>query len=414
MLGFLKGGQWSRARVPQQREKWEVDRNWHRSEAQRHLKAGNHAEAEPHLAAAVEDADQRSFPPAQRIALRLELAQAQHRLGAPNAPGEAPRDVEKLRAAEGTLRMAAVIAAQASASDQYLSCLDALADVLADMEDFKGLEEALKQAIRLGAASAHEDPRHQDDRIRRMAHAQLSSGRVEEALATLNKAIAFREKTHGANHEQTADLLAEVGKMCLERGDHPRAQDYLRRAMHAHEAGCGEDSAQAYQDVQQLARSFEETGDVESAAAQYERSLGLKLRKLGCGNIDEVAEMQFHLANLYLGWGNTSRARELLSDCIGAFQRTGGPRLAVAYETLAQVEEKMGRVSFALEELEKACNVWDKCGSERVRELSQNLEYRADLLDQLRQRVEANWMRKKAAELLDSVSGEPSAEARTA
>jgi hypothetical protein len=123
--------------------------------------------------------------------------------------------------------------------------------------------------------------------------------------------------------------------------------------------------------------------------------------------------MQFSLASLYAGWGNLSRARELLGDSIGAFTRTKGPRLAVAYETLAQIEERSGRVSFALTELGKAAEVWEKCGPERRRELAQNLEYQAGLHDQMRQRREANYLRRRAEDLMaDPHEGKP--EARSA
>ena len=36
--------------------------------------------------------------------------------------------------------------------------------------------------------------------------------------------------------------------------------------------------------------------------------------------------MQYSLANLYSGWGNLGRARELMTDCIGVFRAEGGPR----------------------------------------------------------------------------------------
>jgi uncharacterized protein HemY len=193
--------------------------------------------------------------------------------------------------------------------------------------------------------------------------------------------------------------VAEAGRLCRAHGEHGKAQDYLRRALRIHEAACGDDSLQAFQDTQELATSLEQSGDMEGAAAQYERALTLKLRKLGVANLDDVAEMQYSLAALYAGWGNLSRSRELLSDCIGAFRRTGGPRLAVAYETLAQIEERSGRVSFATVELGKAAVVWEKCGAARRKELARNLEYQADLLDSLRQRREANYLRKRADEL---------------
>jgi hypothetical protein len=52
-------------------------------------------------------------------------------------------------------------------------------------------------------------------------------------------------------------------------------------------------------------------------------------------NQEEIGDMEFIVASLYIGWGDYARARELLSDCVGAFRRGGGPRLAVGHETLA-------------------------------------------------------------------------------
>ncbi len=59
------------------REAWGLDRNWHRSEAARHLKSGNLADAERHLTLAVKEADARGIAPSLRTELRLELAALQ-------------------------------------------------------------------------------------------------------------------------------------------------------------------------------------------------------------------------------------------------------------------------------------------------------------------------------------------------
>src|ERR1700748_1063874 len=74
MSGFLKTWQWTWTRAPQKRGAWGLDRNWHRSEAARHLKAGNLADTERHLTLAVKEADAQGLAPAQRVGLRLELA----------------------------------------------------------------------------------------------------------------------------------------------------------------------------------------------------------------------------------------------------------------------------------------------------------------------------------------------------
>jgi tetratricopeptide (TPR) repeat protein len=398
MSGFLKTWQWTWARAPQKRDVWGLDRNWHRSEAARHLKSGNLADAERHLMLAVREADDRGIAPAQRAELRLELVALQRKLAAPSNEAD-QLDLAKLRDAENTLREAIIVCTQASDAKLYLRSLDALSEIFCVVEDYPALEEVARDAVRLGTSVSNEDPHCVEQRLQRLATAQDRNGRFPDAIKTFDQAIVLREKRYGADHLETGNLLAEVGRICRARGVHAQAQAYLKRALRIHEAQGRTDSVEALGDVQQLAGSLEDTGDLDGAAAQYERALGLKLRKLGCENIDEVAEMQYSLACLHIGWGHYSRARELLSECIGSFKRQAGPRLAVAYESLAHVEEREGRISFALDELERATKVWEKCNPPRLGELARNLDLRADLSDHLRLRVEANLLRKQARHL---------------
>ncbi len=257
----------------------------------------------------------------------------------------------------------------------------------------------------------NEDLPRLEERLQRLATAQDRNGRFSDAIKTFDQAIELREKRYGAGHRETGNLLAEAGRICRARGVHAQAQAYLKRALRIHESECGTDSPETLSDVQQLAGSYEDCGDLDGAAAQYERALGLKLRKLGVENIDEVAEMQYSLACLHIGWGHHTRARELLTECLGSLKRKGGPRLAIAHESLAHVEEREGRVSFALDELEKATKVWEKCDPPRLAELARNLELRADLSDHMRLGVEANHLRKRAryvaAAAEDQAAGRP-------
>ena len=117
-----------------------------------------------------------------------------------------------------------------------------------------------------------------------------------------------------------------------------------------------------------------------------------------------MAELQFDVASLYIEWGNYSRSRELLAMCLGTFRRKKGARLAVTYETLAHIEECSGRYADAVVELERAGKIWESCGPERVPELATNLEYRANLLDQLKRKDSANWLRERAAAARENVA----------
>jgi len=118
--------------------------------------------------------------------------------------------------------------------------------------------------------------------------------------------------------------------------------------------------------------------------------------------------MQYHLASLYIEWGNLARARELLEEAVGEFRRHGGPRAAVAFELLAQVEENLGHFSLAVDAMEKAGGAWERCQPTRTTELIRNLEYRADLLDQLRRPKDAEWLRQKITELQTTMTAQAS------
>jgi tetratricopeptide (TPR) repeat protein len=406
MFEFLKPTQWSVARVGNANGKkaaaWTLDRNWHRSEAERHLKARNFIEALRHLTIAVEEADTRLAPPKQRVRFRLELADAQRRT--------ADLNPEQLAAAESTVRAAIEIAAAASDGEEYVNCLDALADVFADQKNYAALEKVEEQAIQQGAALHHPDPLRMAKRVHRLAIARHKNGSTEEAVPALEKSIAMHEKTYAPEGPEMASLLHEIGGIYFDQGDFERAKECLRRSLRIREKISGADSPEALEVLQKLATCYEEAGDLDGAAQQYERCLALKQRKLGVKNIEEVAVMQYSLANLHTGWGNLPRARELMTECIGAFRRDGGPRLAVAYELLAQIEERSGRFHGALKELESAAKVWEKCGSARQTEVIRNLHYRADILEQLRKLKEASWLR----EMATTMEAESSVHAQTA
>ncbi|MEP6960840.1 MAG: tetratricopeptide repeat protein [Acidobacteriota bacterium] len=406
MFEFLKSTPWSFARVKPAKkpEPWSLDRNWHRTEAERNLKLRNFTEALHHMAFVVEDADRRRASAKQRIRLRLEIADLRRRTAVPTSAEARETEVcdansTQLAAAEVMIRAALEIAAAYSDHEEYVNCLDALADVFTDSRRFPELEKLEEEALRLGAGLTHPDPIRMAKRVHRLGVARHKMGHIEDAIPALEKSIRLHEETYGKSSREIAILLYEIGSMYRAQGDYPRAQECLSRALRIHENEVGPDSPEAVADLQQLAGSFEDAGDLDSAAAQYERCLMMKLRKLGLNDLEEVASMQYSLANLHVGWGNLARARELMSECIGIFRRDGGPRLAVSHEILAQIEERSGRYHGAVKELELAGKVWEKCTPSRRTELIRNLDYRADLLIQLRKTKEASWLRERVQAL---------------
>ncbi len=401
MLNLFKSWQWSLSSTgstAKSREPWTLDRNWHRSEAERHLKRRDYPAAERHLLLAIAEADQRKASVKQRIHLRLELADAKRRTARPSEPDLAVQTERILGEAETFARQAIAIAAETSDIDEYVNGLDLLGDIFNDRKAWPELEKVEEEALRLGAKLDRPDPLLMAKRVHRLAIARHRNGHGEHSLPALEKSLQLHEQNYGPNSPKLAELLYEAGVIYRTEGEHAKAQDCFRRALNISSSDSGFESPEATKNLQQLAGSLEESGDLDGAAALYERCLVMKLRKIGVQHIDDVANMQYSLANLHVGWGNLARARELLSDSIGVFKHDGGVRLAVTYETLAQIEERSGRYHSALKELENAGKVWLAL-KDRNSELLRNMNYRADLLDQLRKTKESSQLRELIAEM---------------
>jgi tetratricopeptide (TPR) repeat protein len=219
-----------------------------------------------------------------------------------------------------------------------------------------------------------------------------------EAVQFLAESAAIHEQVLGESHAATAHRLSDLGAAHYALGNHAEAQRCLRRAIRVHEKEHGLDSPEAAADLQMLTASFEASGDIEAAASQLERVLGLKLRVVGMA-LETVAEAQWELATRYMGWRRYSRARELLMEALATFKRTGGARLASGYEALGQLEEDTGHYHEALRELARAAKVWESVKSEHVADLIRNLQHRVFLFDLLRQHKEADFLRGQVAAL---------------
>jgi tetratricopeptide (TPR) repeat protein len=315
-------------------QRWHRQRHVNRSEGERHLAIGNFSEAEKHLTLAVAEAEQRRYSAAKKIALRLQLAQAQRAQG-------------KLNDAERSVRCAM----EDAPNDPTLQaiCLDLIAEVHHDRDDHSASAKAIQDAMALDAS----DPQATARRTSQLAIARRKLGRPEDAIELLEKSIALHETAYGRDHLETGHRMGELGALYREQGKHADAQRCFRRALQIHEACCGADSHEATQDLSNLAASLEASGDLDGAVAQYERAMRLKERAVG-GDMTELAEMEVTVARLYIHWKRYGQARELMAQAMGRLAGRGGRRLATAFETMAQLEEASGRPADAVALREKA------------------------------------------------------------
>jgi tetratricopeptide (TPR) repeat protein len=394
MLDSLRSLFWSTGRASRQAA-WSLDRNWDRTEGERLLKARDYAAAEKFLVRAAGDAEIQGYSTTKRIQIRLLLAEAQRKQFEAN---HLIPDHGKLDAAEQTVRSAIELAANTGDGNGYVQCLDALADIFSSQGNFAAVEKVSQDALQVESTLPHPEPMRMARRVHKLGIARHKAGRLADAIPTFEKAVALHEASFGEDHRETGNQLLALGVVHRAQGNHTEAEHYLRRALKIHERTCGMQSKEAIEDLHHLAGALEDAGNLEAAASQYERALAFKHRSIG-GDLNDLAQLQFGMAGLYIKWQNYSRARELLMEAVSSFRRKGGVQLAVGYETLAFVEEYSGRYTDAVKELERAGTVWDSLRPEHLPELIRNLEHRAELLDMLRKKGEAGWMRERIARL---------------
>lgn len=378
---------------------WTGDRTEDQKTGEHLFEQGDYAGAELHLVKAIVEDERRKQSPDKRILLRLELAEAQRKQYRPGPNGG---NREKLSEAEETIRSAMDLAKRTGERPLMLQCLDALASILGDKGDLAAAEAAVREATDIEATLKRRDPLASARRLNRIGLLRYQSGKMQEAVTALAESAAIHEQILGADHLGTANRMSELAAAYRALENHAETQRCLRRAIRVHETQCGLDSPEAVADLQMLTESLEASGDQDAAAAQFERVLGLKLRIVGA-NLDEIAEAQVRLANRYIGWRRYSRARELLLEAVGSFKRKGGSRLALGYEALARIAEETGHYHDAIAEWNRAGKVWESLQPAHTAELIRNLEYRAFLLEQLRQDRDAAYLREKATVLQQAI-----------
>ena len=397
MFERLRSHLWPADLGPRLRE-WTADRSEYQTEGERLLEQADYAGAELKLAQAVLDGERRQQPAGKRILLLLELAEAQRKQV---RPGAADGDAGKLAMAEQTIRSALDLATKTGEQALVVQCLDALAAILADEGSLEEAVRRLQDATRVESGIKRRDPQTTTRRLQRLARLHHARGQSQAGVEAMTECLAMHEKTLGADHPETAQRMSELAALHHALGQHSEAQRYLRRALQVHEREGGLESAEAVSDIQLLTESYDASGNIDAAAALQERALAWKLRTVGA-KLDEIAGMQASLAQRYIGWRRYARARELLMEAVGTFKRTGGAALALGYESLAQIEEETGHYHDALRELGRAGTVWESMQPQHAEATIRNLEHRIFLLTQLRQHEDAEFLRSKAAALMQA------------
>ena len=311
-------------------KEWRRRRNFHRDEAFRNLNCRNWPEAESHFLAAIAD---RRQPPFQLLDLVIGLKESQRKQG-------------RLDDAEKTSRTAIDIAVSMKDAGAHARALDALLDIFMDQNRHDEAVDTATLIERLERARSKPDLARIVGCTRKLACVLHQSQRKEQATTALEKANRYCQQVYGPKHIETAHSWAELGAIYREMDDHASAQRCLRLALKIYTPTLGPDSPEVGEVMSELASSLAASGQIEEAVGEYERALALKNRQVG-GNPRQTAELQAGLAALYVQASRAAAARELLIPAIATLEKNPDVRFASALDTMALVEESMGRIKEA-------------------------------------------------------------------
>jgi tetratricopeptide (TPR) repeat protein len=259
---------------------------------------------------------------------------------------ESQRKQGRLDEAEKTSRSAIDIAVSMKNAGAHARALDALLDVFMDQGRYDEAEHTASFIERLERSRRNPDLGRIVGCTRKLACVLHQSQRKEQATAALEKANRYCQQMYGPKHIETAHSWAELGAIYREMADHASAQRCLRLALKIYKPTLGPDSPEVGEAMSELASSLAASGQIDEAVGEYERALALKNRQVG-GDPRQTAELQAGLAALYLQASRAAAARELLIPAIATLEKDPDARFAFALDTMALVEELMGRTKEA-------------------------------------------------------------------
>ncbi len=187
-------------------------------------------------------------------------------------------------------------------------------------------------------------------------------GKLPEAKATLERALAIREKVLGPDHLDVAATRINLGTVLEEMGDYPNARAHLERALAMREKALGPDHPDVALSLNNLGIVLMDMGDYEQARATHERALAVQEKALGPDHPDVAASLN-NLSNVAMVTGDYARARVTLERALAIWEKALGPDhpdVAGLRINLGVVLRETGEYPQAAATLERARAIWEK------------------------------------------------------
>jgi serine/threonine-protein kinase len=193
---------------------------------------------------------------------------------------------------------------------------------------------------------------------------QLEQSRYDDALATMQRVLAYRLEHLGDANVATANVLDGIANVYQARDDYPHAIEARKRGLAIREKALGPDNPDVVLSLDALGFIALDTGDCAQATALARRSLDILERShssdhLKINALDTLGSCARHA-------GRLAEARATLEQALGYAEVQGNGRVeqrASLRIDLAEVLWKAGDRAGARKRVEEALAIYERAGN---------------------------------------------------
>jgi len=171
-----------------------------------------------------------------------------------------------------------------------------------------------------------------------LAGVQRSRGEREQAIASLEKAVAIRAALPEGKPEDLAKDLAGLGLLQVATGGGDKAKETLQRALAAWETAAGPDSPQLLPVLDALGGVHRSAAEYTDAEPVYLRALVIREASLGPESSELLSTLD-SLAYVYFGQQKFAEAEPVYRRLLALWESSAGPDHPMVALTLDKMAE---------------------------------------------------------------------------
>jgi tetratricopeptide (TPR) repeat protein len=259
--------------------------------------------------------------------------------------------------AEAAARLAESLEAAQSSAVAVPGMID-MARLLASVRRLRGeygeAEKLLQRLADITAETSGPDSAELAALLSELSMVQRAQGRLNEALAAIQKAITIRETRHTPNEDLAQDLTT-AALLQLKLGQEKPALETLKRALDAWDAVAPGDP-RCLPALEALANSYRDRSQYAEAEPLYVRALNMRAAASGPNDAELISTID-SLAYVYFGLKRYTEAEPLYKRLLALWETSTAPdhpMVALTLDKMAEFYAVQGRYGEAEELVRRA------------------------------------------------------------